>query len=365
MKQSANRTLIIAEAGVNHNGDLSRALALIEAAAKAGANAVKFQTFKTKSLVHSGAPKARYQINATGAAGGQFDMLQKLELDEAAHIRLVAACRDLGIEFLSTAFDEESLELLVNLGIRRIKVPSGEITNGPLLLKMARIGLPIIVSTGMATLDEIADTLAVFTWGFTQVDNPTSLAKLREYHARHHAAVLTGRVTVLQCSTAYPAPPESINLRAMDTLATKFGLPIGLSDHSKGITVSLAAVARGATVIEKHFTLDRSLPGPDHTASLEPDEFANMVQGIRTVELALGDGEKLPGEAESANIAVARRSLFAARSIAAGQKICGDDLSALRPATGISPMRYWDLLGCRAKADWVEGDQIRIDGINP
>lgn len=356
----ATGIFIIAEAGVNHNGSLDLALQLIEAAARAGANAVKFQTFRAERLADRNAPKAAYQITHTGAAESQFEMLRRLELDDAAHHRLAAACRDQGIEFMSTAFDEESLDLLLALGIRRIKVPSGEITNGPLLLKMGRAGLPTILSTGMARLDEIGDALAVLAWGMTRDDRPGGLDALRA-HARSEAAQqqLNQLVTILQCTTAYPAPAEAINLRAMDTLRQSFGLPVGLSDHSTGMAVPLAAAGRNATIIEKHFTLDRTLPGPDHAASLEPAELIAMVRGIREVELALGDGIKQPSPHEEPNIPIARRGLVAATDIPRGTILTEAMLSSRRPAEGASPMLLWDMLGQPAGADLKSGMPIK------
>ncbi|MBF0563285.1 MAG: N-acetylneuraminate synthase family protein, partial [Alphaproteobacteria bacterium] len=303
-------------------------------------------------------PKAEYQAQRTGSGETQYDMLRRLELDEAAHLRLVAECRNYAIEFLSTAFDEDSVDLLVRLGVGRMKVPSGEITNGPLLLRMARTGLPVIMSTGMSTLDEIADALAVFAWVADHPEPPPSLAVLRAAFADGGREALRGRVYLLHCTTAYPAPPESINLKAMDTLAKGFGLPVGFSDHSVGITLPLAAVARGAVVIEKHFTLDRTLPGPDHAASVEPEELAAMVAGIRMIERALGDGQKGPTVAEAANVAVARRGLVASRPIAAGQQVLPQDIAVLRPALGACPMEYWDYVGQPAPQACAAGAPI-------
>lgn len=358
----AQPTFIIAEAGVNHNGSLDLALRLVETAAESGADAVKFQTFRADRLARRDAPKAAYQVSQTAASESQFDMLHRLELDEAAHRRLAERCQKLNIEFMSTAFDEESLALLLSLGIRRIKVPSGEITNGPLLLEMGRAGLPVILSTGMARLEEISDALAVLAWGMTRSERPTGLAALREHGKSDTARQRLGElVSILQCTTAYPAPAEAINLRAMDTLRQSFGLPVGLSDHSTGLAVPMAAVGCGATIIEKHFTLDRTMPGPDHAASLEPHELTAMVRGIREVELALGDGVKQPSPHEEPNIRIARRGLVAATRIPRGTPLTEALLTSMRPADGASPMLFWDQLGQPAETDLEAGMPIKAN----
>lgn len=322
----AGKTLIIAEAGVNHNGDLDLARAMVEAAAKAGADIVKFQTFRTESLVARHAPKADYQTAATGTAESQFDMVKKLELTEEGHRQLVADCQGLGIGFLSTGFDAQSIDFLIALGVDRIKIPSGEITNLPLLRHVAGKKLPVILSTGMATLEEVRDALCILT-----ADDPGL------------------PVTILHCNTEYPTPMADVNLFAMDTLRREFGTAVGYSDHTLGIEIPVAAVARGATIIEKHFTLDRALAGPDHRASLQPGELAAMVSAIRNVEAALaGNGEKAPSASEGKNIAIARRSIVAARPIAAGDIFTSENIAAKRPGTGISPMRWDDVIGRRA-----------------
>jgi N-acetylneuraminate synthase len=360
---TAPATYVIAEAGVNHDGSLERALALVDVAADAGADAVKFQTFRAESIAAAGARKARYQAETTGTAESQLEMLRRLELAPEHHDALSARCRERGIEFLSTAFDRESLDLLVGrLGIARVKVPSGEITNGPLLLAMARTGLPIILSTGMSTLDEIREALGVLAHGWTVEHDPLTSADFRALvRAPGAAELVRERVTILQCTTEYPAPFADVNLRAMDTLRDTFGAAVGLSDHSPGIAVPIAAVSRGATVVEKHFTLDRTLPGPDHRASLEPDELSAMIEGIRAVEQALGDGEKSPRPSELGNRDVARRSLVAARAIAAGAIITADDVTAKRPGTGRSPMDTWNVIGTRATRDLVPDEPIPDD----
>lgn len=348
---------IIAEAGVNHNGDLARALALIDIAAEAGADAVKFQTFKADSIATAGAGRAAYQQRTVGA-GDQVSMLRALELDDEAHARLAEHCRDRGIAFLSTPFEAESIPLLTRLGMTRLKVPSGEITNPLLLLGAVASGLPVILSTGMATLDDVQRALGVLAFGFLGRIDPSAEAFAAAYADPAAGPLLRERVTLLHCTSEYPAAPESINLRAMDTLADTFGLAVGLSDHSQGIAVPIAAAARGATVVEKHFTEDRSLPGPDHAASLEPDELRQMVAGIRAVTAALGSGEKAPTDNERDTAAVARRSLVAARAIAAGERLTADALAVKRPGTGMSPMLYWDILGQPATRAYEPGDLI-------
>lgn len=317
-------TFIIAEAGVNHNGSEELALELVNVAARCGADAVKFQTFKADKLVRKGAAKAAYQEAATGG-GDQHSMLLRLEMSEALHLRLFERCAELGIEFMSTPFDSEAADFLVGLGMRRIKIPSGEITNHPFLRHLARKDRPLILSTGMATLEEIVAATAV----------------IRE--EREHlglSAPLVSMLTILHCTSNYPAVVEDVNLRAMRTIAAEVEMPVGYSDHTLGLAVSTAAVALGATVIEKHFTLDKSLPGPDHKASLSPDELAALVGQIRAVESALGSPEKRPTAAELPVRELVRRSVTSARDLKAGRPISMDDLCLLRPGTGIPPREY-------------------------
>lgn len=338
------RVFVIAEAGVNHNGDRAMALRLVDAAADAGADAVKFQTFSASKLVTRAAPKAQYQQRATGNDEGQYEMIRALELDRAAHDAIAAHAKKRGIEFLSTPFDPDSLAMLVGMGMQRIKVSSGDITDAPYLVQIARAAPTVIVSTGMSTLSDIEDALGALAFGFTQ---PADAAPSREAFARAFGspegrAALAARVTVLHCTTEYPAPFEEVNLRAMRTIGEAFGLPVGYSDHTTGTHVSIAAVALGAVLIEKHFTLDRNLPGPDHKASLEPGELAAMVAAIRDVERAMGDGVKRPTAAEWKNRAVARKSLVAAKPIAAGEPLA---LASKRPGTGVSPFEHWRLSG--------------------
>lgn len=344
-----NQVYIIAEAGVNHNGDISLAKKLIEVAAAAGADAVKFQTFRADQLVCRAAPKAEYQIRTTDSQESQHDMICKLELDIAAHEELIAHCRECGIQFLSTPFDCESVDLLaVYFDLPIIKIPSGEITNAPLLLRIAQTGKPVILSTGMSTLEEVEDALAVLAFGYLNEEYPSTDAFKAIYHSEAGQAALKSKVSLLHCTTEYPAPYGEVNLRAMDTLRNAFGLPVGFSDHTTGITSSIAAVARDAVIIEKHFTLDRTLPGPDHKASLEPCELKEMVVAIRTVETVLGGSNKAPTPSELKNIIVARKSLVASRRIEKGEKLSAENLATKRPGDGVSPMLYWDRIGQRA-----------------
>ncbi|MEE1979636.1 N-acetylneuraminate synthase [Shewanella xiamenensis] len=354
-------TLIIAEAGVNHNGDEALAFQLVDAAYHAGADIVKFQTFKAKNLVTEQAQQADYQVANTQKQESQLAMLSRLELSYEAHHQLVAYCEKLGIEFLSTAFDSESLDFLVNdLKLTRLKIPSGEITNAPLVLQHARTGCDLIVSTGMSTLADIEAVLGVIAFGYTApLDvEPSVDAFQAAYFSESGKKALKDKVTVLHCTTEYPAPLADINLRAMDTLASAFGLPVGYSDHSEGIVVPIAAVARGAELIEKHFTLDKEMEGPDHKASLNPLELKDMVQAIRAVELTLGDGIKGPRPSEIKNKAAARKSIVAARYIANGHIISADDLDVKRPGTGDSPYRFWDVQGKIASRDYKPGDLV-------
>lgn len=340
------RVFVIAEAGVNHDGSLDDARRMIDVAAEAGADAVKFQTFRAEQLVTGRAAKAAYQARNTGEDGGQMAMLKALELAHKDHEGLAAHAAARGVRFMSTAFDLDSLAFLAALDMPAIKIPSGDLTWGAMLLAAARLDQPLIVSTGMADLDEIRDALLVIAFGLTRADTPTSRADMAEAFASPTAqARLRERVTLLHCTTEYPAPLGAVNLRAMDVMTGAFGLPVGYSDHTLGTSVAIAAAARGATVIEKHFTLDRARPGPDHAASLEPAELAAMIAAIRDVEVALGRPVKAPAAEELPNRAIARRSLVAARPVAAGERFSLDNLTAKRPADGVSPMEIWPLLG--------------------
>lgn len=358
---SRPKTYIIAEAGVNHNGSVDLARRLVDAAAEAGADAVKFQTFRAEALVSDAAPKADYQKHSTGTAETQFQMLKRLELDEAAHTDLAAHCRSRGIQFLSTPFDEESIKMLVErIGVPVIKVPSGEVTNGPYLLAAARTRKPIILSTGMSTLNEVRAALEVIAFGYTERTRKPSLSAFRSaFLSPAGRKVLKTKVTLLHCTTEYPAPTQEVNLRAMNTMAQAFGLPVGLSDHTLGMSIPIAAVALGAMVVEKHFTLDRSLPGPDHQASLEPHELRSMVHAIRDVEHALGSGKKVPAASEMKNITVVRRSIVTARPISKGEIFSPENLACKRPGTGVSPMRLWGLLGKKATRAYRKNEVIK------
>jgi len=347
-------TYVIAEAGVNHNGSLDRAKKLVEVAAEAGADAVKFQTFRADALTVETAEKAAYQQNTTDEEQSQREMLHELELPPSFHETLLEDCTERDIQFLSSPFDPSSVDLLVDrFDVPRIKIPSGEITNAPLLLHIARTGRPAILSTGMSTLGEIENALGVLAFGYTGASKAPGRERFRAAYASDRGQErLQSHVALLHCTSEYPTPVEEVNLRAMDTLKSAFGLPVGLSDHTRGTAVPVAAVARGATVVEKHFTLDRTLPGPDHRASLEPDELAAMVEGIRKTERALGSTEKRPTPSETKNRPVARKSLVAAEPIAAGEPFTEANLTAKRPGTGLSPTRYWDYLGRPASRDY-------------
>jgi len=349
-----DKAYLIAEAGVNHNGSLEMAMQLIDVAADAGADAVKFQTFKAEKIVSRMAPKAEYQTKTTIPTESQADMLKKLELDEYAHRILIEYCHKKSIEFLSTPFDLDSVDLLANTyNLPRLKLPSGEITNALLLLKAAQTGKPIILSTGMSTLGEIELALGVLAFGYSKTNEKPSLVAFQEaYFSNEGLRALQENVILLHCTTEYPAPFKDVNLRAMDTLHTAFGLPVGYSDHTPGITIPIAAVARGAIVIEKHLTLDRNLPGHDHKASLAPDEFNKMVQSIRQVEESLGSSFKIPAPSEIKNKPVARKSLVAAQFIRKGEIFTEENIAIKRPGNGISPMEYWEWLGKLAIKDY-------------
>lgn len=353
--------LLIAEAGVNHNGSLERALAMVDAAATANADVVKFQTFRAGDVISRNAPKAEYQVATTGAGENQLEMVRKLELSESDHRALMARAKERGITFLSTPFDLPSVRFLTReLALPTIKIGSGEITNAPLLLEVARAKPRIILSTGMSTLAEVAAALGVLAFGYTApVDaRPGRHAFEAAFASEAGKAALRERVSVLHCTTEYPAPDWESNLRAIATLEREFHLPVGFSDHTTGTHVAIAAVALGARIIEKHFTLDRSLPGPDHAASLEPAELAALVKAVRDVEAALGDGVKRPTPSEAKNLPIARKSLVAARAIRAGDAFSSANLTCKRPGNGRSPFDYWSLLGTSAKRGYEEDDAI-------
>ena len=342
----------VAEAGVNHNGSVDDALRLIDVAAAAGADAVKFQTFRADALVSRDAAKAEYQKRSTGEDEGQWALLKKLELDEQAHERMAAHCREAGIEFVSTPFDIDSGRFLVDLGVSRLKVGSGDLTNAPLLHALARLDRPLILSSGMALLADIEQALAVVAHALIGEGSPSAAGFRATYASPEGQSALARSVSLLHCTTEYPAPAAAANLRAMDTLRQCFGLTTGYSDHTLGIDVALAAAARGAEIIEKHFTLDRNLPGPDHGASLEPDELATLVRGVRTIEQALGSPIKRSLPAEESNRQVATKSIMARRPIRAGETFSEQNIVVKRPAGGMAPIHWWDLLGKPAPRDY-------------
>ena len=350
---------IIAEAGVNHNGELEKALELVDVAADAGADAVKFQTFNAERLAAMSAPKASYQKDTTDAEESQFEMLRQLELPAAWHETLQERAHDRGMEFLSTAFDLQSLAFLESINLPRYKIPSGEITNGPLLWQFAQTGKDLILSTGMSTLGEIELALAILAHGVVHETEPQGLEEVwRHWSEPQSADVLQGKLTLLHCTSRYPTPMEDVNLRAMDTLQGAFGLPAGYSDHTQGLLVPVAASARGATVIEKHFTLDRELPGPDHRASLEPHELVEMVEQIRSTSQALGNGRKHPQSGEWDTRGAARQQIIAAERIQAGESFSRDSLTTARCGGGQPPYSLWGLVGTRAQQDFSPGDPV-------
>ncbi|XXK22860.1 N-acetylneuraminate synthase [Arenicellales bacterium nBUS_48] len=338
MDKEIQRVLVIAEAGVNHNGDINLAKRLIDAAVDAGADAVKFQTFVADKVVTTTAAKADYQVLSTGSDDSQFDMLKKLELSPTMHEELVKHCEKREIKFLSTAFDQKSLDYLDSLGLTLFKVPSGEITNLPFLRHVGSLGKPVVLSSGMASLKEVGDAVAVL----------------------ERAGTVRKKITVMHCNTEYPTPMQDVNLRAMATIRDAFGVEVGYSDHTRGIEVPIAAVATGASVIEKHITLDRSLPGPDQAMSTEPQEFKKMIQAIRNIEQALGSGIKQASPSEAKNILIVRRSLVATKRIQAGESFTSENISAKRPGTGISPMRWDDVIGRAAVRDFLPDELIEL-----
>lgn len=332
------KTRIIAEAGVNHNGDLKTAFRMIEIAKKSGSDIVKFQTFIPENLVTKNAPKAKYQL-ASNIDESQIEMLKQLQMDESMHVELINYCKVIGIEFLSTAFDSESIDLLRNLGQTLFKIPSGEITNLPYLCHVAKVANEIILSTGASTLKEIENALEIlYKYGQTK-----------------------DSVTVLHCTTAYPAPMLDVNLKAIQQIAQKFEIKVGYSDHTLGIEVPIAAIAFGATTVEKHFTLDRTMSGPDHKASLEPEELEKMVVSIRNIEKAIGNGIKIPMQSEIENIEIIRKSIVTKKSISIGDTFTSENLTTKRPATGISPMLWNSVIGKTATRDYENDEMISLE----
>ncbi len=357
-----SKVYVIAEAGVNHNGSLERALKLVDAAKEAGADAVKFQTFKAENLVCRATEKAEYQKKSSGCDETQFQMLQRLELSEHDHEALILRCNGQGIAFLSSPFDQSSLELLVNnFNLTRLKLGSGELTNAPLLLQIARAGCALILSTGMSNLDEVKQALAVLAFGYlNRCNTPSEETFSQAFDSSAGQDALRENVTLLHCTSEYPAPYTDINLRAMNTLKDVFGLPVGYSDHSEGGVISQAAVARGACLIEKHFTLDRTLPGPDHNASLEPGELKRMVAGIRQIEMSLGDGVKRLMPSELNNRDVVRKSLVTCAAVKKGELFSALNLTVKRPGYGIEPIHYWQWLGREAGRDY-DADEVIVE----
>ncbi|WP_416826489.1 N-acetylneuraminate synthase [Ectobacillus polymachus] len=355
------KTFIIAEAGVNHNGSIQLGKKLIDVAAKAGADAIKFQTFITDLCVTETASKANYQTKYTDPAESQFQMIKKLELSEKMHEELMEHCKKTNIQFLSTPFDEPSIDLLVNtFHVPKLKVASGEITNAPLLLKMAKTRKPILLSTGMSSIADIEKALGVLAFGYQSdpQEAPSIEAFEKAFCSEDGQKLLQANVTLLHCTTEYPAPFDEVNLNVIDTLRTAFALPVGYSDHTKGIAVPIAAVAKGAVVIEKHITLDCDLPGPDHKASLNADDFTEMVSAIRQVEASLGQSVKIPSLSELKNKSVIRKSIVASKQIKKGETFSSDNLTVKRPGDGVSPFWYWGYLGKTANKTYQKNEQV-------
>jgi N-acetylneuraminate synthase len=354
------KTYIIAEAGVNHNGVLDLAFKLIDIAVESGADAVKFQTFKTENLVTKKAKQAEYQVENIGEETSQFDMLKKLELSYDDFLQLKAYCDGKEIEFLSTPFDRESVDFLIDeIKINTVKIPSGELTNVPFIHYIATKRKPIILSTGMSTMNDIHEALSFLAYGLAYPNEKVEIEAVRKfYHTPEAKEWLKDYVTVLHCTTEYPTPFTDINLRAMDFMQKELQVNIGLSDHSEGIYVSVAAVARGAKVIEKHFTISRLLPGPDHRASLEPDELMKMIKSIRLIEESLGDGNKIPTLNERQNQISARKSLVAAKPIQVGQIFTEEYVTVKRPGSGMAPSRFWSIIGTTASKSYKEDELI-------
>lgn len=356
----ASKVFFIAEAGVNHNGDLKRAMRLVQIAKSAGADAVKFQTFEASKLVTKGAPSAGYQKKAKQGSR-QLAMLKKLELKRADFLAICRYCRSLKIEFLSTPFDQDSLYFLVNdLGLRKIKISSGDLTNSPLLYAAANLGVEIILSTGMATIAEIESAIGVLALGYRRQAIDYTVIKQNKWKKDPALMrLLQKKLTILHCVTEYPAPLEDINLLAMEDLRMNLRLPVGYSDHTLGTSVSVAAAALGATVIEKHFTENKNLAGPDHAMSLDASELGELISEIREVEQALGSRKKAPSASELKNKVICRKSLVAAEDVSAGETWTSKNLTAKRPGAGMSPLRYWKLIGKSAKRSYKKDSLIR------
>jgi len=358
-----NKIIVIAEAGVNHNGNVDLAMQLVDAAVKSGADIVKFQTFKAKNIVTKSVSKADYQKNTTNKEESQYDMLKALELTYGDTVKIMKHCEQNKIKFLSSAFDHDSLDFLTNkLNLKTLKIASGEITNGPLLLSHAQTGCNIILSTGISSLKEIQIALSIIAFGLIHganlKENPSLKSFQKAFKSEVGQSLLKRKVTILHCTTEYPAPLEDSNLKAITTLQNKFGLRIGYSDHTKGIIVSVFAAAMGAKLIEKHFTLDKEMHGPDHKASLSPLELKRMVEMIRDLEKSMGDGIKTPKKSELKNKYIVRKSLVALTPIKKGDVFTEQNLSIKRPGNGKSPMLYWDILGTKSFRDYGEDEVL-------
>jgi len=356
----SRRVFVIAEAGVNHNGELDIALSLVDRAVEAGADAVKFQTFTAEELVTKQAEKADYQKNNSDSGESQFQMLKKLELSVEEQKKVFQHCSSRGIQFLSTPFDNKSLRFLSEeLGLETLKIPSGELVNGPFLLDFARTNKNIILSTGMSSLEDIEVALSVIAFGLLGRKDPSIEAFKESFESNEGKELLNRKISLLHCISEYPAPKKNINLKSMLTIKEKFSLRTGYSDHSEGNVVAISAAALGAEIIEKHFTLDKNFEGPDHKASLDPIELKEMISLIREVEKALGDGLKKPTEIELKNRLTSYKSIIASKDIALGEEFTVDNLSFKRPGTGISPMEYWNLLGKKSKQNYKAEDLIK------
>lgn len=359
-----NNVYIIAEAGVNHNGDRKISFELIDAAVEAGADAVKFQTFKAENLVTKDAIKADYQNRNTSVNESQFNMLKRLELDHKLHYELIDYCKKKGITFLSTAFDHSSLAFLVEqLGLETLKISSGDLTNAPLLLAHAQTDCDLILSTGMSTSDEIQQALGVIAFGLIKANKftePSIRNFEKAFSSDEGQRLLKKKVTILHCTTEYPAPEEELNLNAIKSLRNSFKLKTGYSDHSSGINASIIAVSLGAEIIEKHFTIDKNLEGPDHKASLTPDELISLVDAIRMTEKAMGIDVKAPTSSELKNIPIARKSIIAAKNIKKGDVFTHENLTIKRPGLGISPMKFWEVIGKKSKDNFTQDTFIEI-----
>lgn len=353
---------VIAEAGVNHNGSIDLAYKLIDLAVEANADAVKFQTFVADSLVTKTAKKANYQMDSGDADESQYSMLKRLELTKPEFSDLQDYCHDKGIDFLSTAFDQESLDFLyTDLKLTKLKIPSGELTNAPFVLEHARTGCDLIVSTGMADIEDIIAALSVIAFGYTTKHGEAypNMSNFEKAYSSHGGQkLLAKKVTLLHCTSEYPTPLEDVNLLAIDSMRQLFGLEVGYSDHTQGIIVPIAAVALGATVIEKHFTLDCSMEGPDHSASLGPNDLKTMIKSIRATELALGCSEKKVTDREFQNRSVIRKSIVATSAIKKGELYSPANIGIMRPGTGLSPYHYWEIIGTRANLDVEVGETI-------